>query len=65
MMFSKFLNYKNRVWGSESHACLIVYYVDSGAFYAECGSTTTMLRLTQQNYKRVLDQMFYDYCVRG
>lgn len=65
MMFSEFLNYKNRVWGDESHACNIVYHVDAGLFYAECESTTTMLKLTESNYKRVLDQMFYDYCVEN
>lgn len=64
-MFVKFLDYKNRIWGDEAHACNLVYERASGTFYAECASTNTILRLTEPNYKRVLDQMFYDYCVEN
>lgn len=64
-MLKKFVDYKNTIWGDECHACDIVYEVAAGKFYAECESTLTTLKLTEQNYKRVLDQMFYDYCVEN
>ena len=65
MMLGKFVNYKNRIWGDEAYACNIVYDVDSSMFYAECGDPALTLKLTESNYKRVLDQMFYDYCVEN
>jgi len=64
-MLKKFADAKAKIWGSEAYACTIVYEVSTGQFFAECESTMTTLKLTKQNYKRVLDQMFYDYCVEN
>lgn len=65
-MLKKFVDYKNRIWGDDAHACNIkIQDISSGVFYADCESTLTTLRLTEKNYKRVLDQMFYDYCVEN
>lgn len=65
-MLKKFVDYKNRIWGDEAHACNILSYdVSQGVFYADCESTMTTLRLTEKNYERVLNDMFYDYCVEN
>lgn len=65
-MLKKFVDYKNRIWGDERHACnILIQDISASVYYADCESTMTTLRLTEQNYKRVLDQMFYDYCVEN
>jgi hypothetical protein len=64
-MLKKFVDCKARIWGSESHACRIVYEVAAGRYYAECESTLDQKRLTESNYERVLNDMFYDYCVEN
>jgi hypothetical protein len=64
-MLQKFINTKAQIWGSESYACTIIYEVASGKFYAECNSISESKRLTESNYERVLNDMFYDYCVEN
>ncbi|NDC23380.1 MAG: hypothetical protein EBZ49_04545 [Proteobacteria bacterium] len=64
-MLKKFIDCKARIWGSESYACTIVYEVSSGKFFAECESTCSKKRLTYENYSEVLNEMFYDYCVKN
>jgi hypothetical protein len=64
-MLKVFVDCKARIWGSESHACRIVYEVSTGRYYAECDSTLEQKRLTKSNYERVLNDMFYDYCVEN
>lgn len=61
-MLKKFVNCKNRIWGSESYACTIVWE-PSGTFRAECGIDSRILN--EKNYERVLNDMFYDYCVEN
>lgn len=60
---------KARIWGSESHRLTIVYEVSakdgSEKFYAECEDILTTKRLTLSNYERVLNDMFYDFCVEN
>ena len=62
-MLKKFVDCKARIWGSESHACTIVYEVSTGRYMAECRGIGEEKRLTENNYERVLNDMFYDYCV--
>ena len=64
-MLKKFVDLKARVWGSEAYACTIVYEIASGKFYAECNSINESKILTESNYERVLNDMFYDYCVEN
>lgn len=60
---------KARIWGSESYRLTIVYEVSakdgSEKFYAECEDILTTKRLTLSNYERVLNDMFYDFCVEN
>ena len=60
-MFEKFCEARTQIWGSESHACVLVYHPRTDRFYAETEFDTK--RLTEKNYERVLNDMFYDYCV--
>lgn len=62
-MLKKFVDCKARIWGSESYACSIVYEVSTGKFRAECGIDSRILN--DKNYERVLNDMFYDYCVEN
>ncbi len=64
-MMKKFVDAKARIWGSEAYACTIVYEVATQRFYAECDSICESKRLTESNYDRVLNDMFYDYCVEN
>jgi hypothetical protein len=68
-MLKKFVDCKARIWGSEAHACTIVFHVSPldgrTRFYAECESTMERCRLTDNNYEEVLNDMFYDYCVEN
>lgn len=60
-MLKMFVDTKARIWGCESYACSIVYEVSTGRYYAQTESDSK--RLTIENYERVLNDMFYDYCV--
>lgn len=62
-MLKKFVDCKAQIWGSESHACTIVFEVSTGKFFAESGMNRR--RLTEKNYLEVLNDMFYDYCVEN
>lgn len=68
-MLKKFVDAKARIWGSEAYACTIVFDCvnqavrSEGKFYAECESTISRRRLTEENHEEVLNDMFYDYCV--
>ena len=53
-----------QIWGSESHAISFLATPD-GKIYAECDSTMDRRRLTDSNYREVLNDMFYDYCVEN
>jgi hypothetical protein len=64
-MLKKLVDAKARIWGSESHACTIVYEVASGKYFAECGSTMAHRLLTEKNHLEVLNDMFYDYCMEN
>ncbi|NDB60068.1 hypothetical protein EB001_16705 [bacterium] len=63
-MLKKFVDAKARIWGSESHACTIVYEVSTGKFFAERGELDYR-HLTEKNHLEVLNDMFYDYCVEN
>lgn len=56
---------KTRIWGSESYRVTIVYEISTQRFYAECEDILTTKRLTLNNYERVLNDMFYDFCVEN
>ena len=62
-MLKKFVDAKARIWAYESHACSIVYEVSTQRFYAE--TQNDIKRLTEENYERVLNDMFMDYCVQN
>jgi len=64
-MMQTFVNTKAQIWGDESHACTIIYAMDTNTYYAKCESTFEQKRLTESNYERVLNDMFYDYCVEN
>lgn len=61
-MMKKFIDCKARIWGSEAHACTIVFEVASGKYFAECDAIMTQKSLTEKNYVEVLNDIFYDYC---
>jgi hypothetical protein len=60
---------KARIWGSDSYRVTIVYGVSatdgSETFHAECEDILTTRRLTLSNYERVLNDMFYDFCIEN
>jgi hypothetical protein len=62
-MMKKFLDTKAQIWGDESHACTIVYEVSTKKFRAETECDSRILN--EKNYERVLNDMFYDYCVEN
>lgn len=62
-MLKKFVDMKAQIWGSESHACSIVFEVASGRYYAVCDELGEEKRLTEKNCERVLNDLFYDYCI--
>lgn len=61
---NKIQNAIAQIWGSESHEISLVGLAD-GKLYAECGFTSQCRRLTDLNYRNVLNDMFYDYCVEN
>lgn len=54
---------KAQIWGDESHACTIVYEIGKHKYRATCGLDSRILN--EKNYERVLNDMFYDYCVEN
>jgi SMC interacting uncharacterized protein involved in chromosome segregation len=53
-----------QIWGSESYNVTLLL-TPNGTLYAECESTRDRRRLTDSNYREVLNDMFYDYCVEN
>lgn len=62
-MMKKFMDAKAQIWGDESHACTIVYEISTRKYRAQCGIDSHVLN--EKNYERVLNDMFYDYCVEN
>ena len=54
----------HQIWGSESYQISFLATHD-GKIYAECEFTMDRRRLTDSNYRDVLNDMFYDYCVEN
>lgn len=54
---------KAQIWGDESHNCSIIFEVSTGKYRAECGVDSRVLN--DKNYDRVLNDMFYDFCVEN
>lgn len=61
----KFSDTKARIWGSESYACSIIYYPMLNRYTAKCESIGEEKRITEKTFERVLNDMFYDYCVEN
>lgn len=61
MMMKMICDAKARIWSYESHRCTIGYEPMTNRYYAE--TETDYRRLTEKNYERVLNDMFYDFCV--
>ena len=64
-MMKKFMDCKAQIWGSESYACTIIYEASTKRYLAVCDSIGEEKRLNESNYERVLNDMFYDYCVEN
>jgi hypothetical protein len=62
MIENKIKNALTQIWGSESHNVQFIGMAD-GKLYAYCAETAQSKRLTDLNYRNVLNDMFYDYCV--
>jgi hypothetical protein len=62
MIDSKIKNALVQIWGSESHKVSLLLNPE-GRLYAECEETMDRRRLTETNYRDILNDMFYDYCV--
>lgn len=62
MIENKIKNALVQIWGSESHNVTLLASPD-GRLYAECESTLDRRRITDTNYREILNDMFYDYCV--
>jgi hypothetical protein len=54
---------KAQIWGDESYACTILYEIGTHKYRAMCGDDSRILN--EKNYERVLNDMFYDYCVEN
>jgi hypothetical protein len=64
MIENKIKNALTQIWGSESHKVSFLLNPE-GRLYAECEETMDRRRLTDTNYREVLNDMFYDYCVEN
>jgi len=64
MEISKFRDALKQIWGSESHNVSFLATPD-GRLYAECESTFDRRRLTDTNYRDILNDMFYVYCLEN
>lgn len=70
-MLRMFVDAKAKIWGCEAHACSIIYdgvnttISNEGKYYAECESSLETRRLTKDNYLEVLNDMFYNYCIKN
>lgn len=64
MEINKFRDALKQIWGSESHKVIFIATPD-GRLYAECDFTLDRRRLTDSNYREILNDMFCDYCVEN
>jgi len=62
-MIKKFTDAKNRIWGDDADACKIFYEIGKHKYRAICNEDSRVLN--EKNYERVLDDMFYDYCLEN
>ena len=53
-----------QIWGSESYQISFLATPD-GRIYAECESTFDRRRLTDSNYREILNDMFMIYCINN
>jgi len=63
MKIHDYMVVKAQIWGDESHACSIIYEIGTHRYRAECEGDSRILN--EKNYERVLNDMFYDYCVEN
>lgn len=63
MKMQDYMVAKAQIWGDESHACTIVYEIGKHNYRATCGDDSRILN--EKNYERVLNDMFYDYCLEN
>lgn len=64
MIEQKIKDALTQIWGSESHNVTLILTPD-GRLFAECESTLDRRRLTETNYRHILNDMFYDYCTEN
>lgn len=62
MIDQKYKNALEQIWGSESYNVSFLL-TTQGVLYAECGFNGDRRRLTDSNYRDILNDMFYTYCV--
>lgn len=58
-------NIKSRIWADNSHEVSIVYYPMLDRYVAKCDAIMTEKRITLNTAERVLNDMFYDFCVEN
>jgi hypothetical protein len=63
MKIHDYMVVKAQIWGDESHACTIFYEIGTHKYRAVCENDSRVLN--EKNYERVLNDMFYDYCVEN
>jgi ABC-type taurine transport system ATPase subunit len=64
MIEQKIKDALTQIWGSESHKVIFLATPD-GRLYAECEFTFDRRRLTDTNYRDILNDMFYVYCLEN
>jgi len=64
MIEQKIKDALTQIWGSKSHNVTLILTPD-GRLFAECESTLDRRRLTESNYRKILNDMFYDYCTEN
>ena len=57
------LNLTHVPWIASVDVTLIL--TPDGRLFAECESTLDRRRLTETNYRQILNDMFYDYCTEN
>ena len=58
-------NVKARIWADNSHEVSIIYYPSLDRFVAKCDAIMEEKRITLATAERVLNDMFYDFCVEN
>jgi hypothetical protein len=64
MISNEIKNALRQIWGSECYHVVLVW-TPEGKLYAECENTLARRRLTDENHREVLNDMFYDYCTEN